>query len=122
MKKILNLVVALGLTAGITSCAGYESLTTPFDFRGQGINLTGSDANLKEANVFEVVVNAPAGTSEAIAMNLFEQEARRVCGSGNYSKQITSTGTANVREFGVKGVDLRTTQVAPTITGFVKCQ
>ncbi len=123
MKKLLALTVILGLT----SCGGYETTDTPFAFRGKGINLFGSDAEPAaggtDGNSFEVVVNAPAGTSEAVAMNLFEQEARKVCSGREYTKQITSSGTANIREYGMKGVTTGSFETqAPSLRGYVSCQ
>ncbi len=122
MKKLLATLVLFSLT----SCGGYETLNTPFDYRGKGINLFGSDAAPAaggESNTFEVVVNAPAGTAEATAMGLFNQEAKKVCGGREYTKTITSSGTANVREFGMKGVNTNSIDaMAPSLRGYVTCQ
>jgi hypothetical protein len=122
MKKLLSVALLLGLT----SCGGYENLNTPFNYRGKGVNLFGSEAEPAaggQTGAFEVVVNGPAGTSEAVAMNLFEQEAKRVCGGREYTKQITSQGTASIREYGVKGVNTNTFDTqAPTVRGYVQCQ
>lgn len=123
MKKFTALAVLLTLTA----CGnGYESLNTPFEHRGKGINLFGSDAapaSNGQSNTFEVVVNAPAGVSEAVAQDLFDQEGKRVCSGREFTKQITSSGTARVREYGVKGVTTSTFDTqAPSLRGYVTCQ
>lgn len=121
MKKFATLLALFTLT----SCGGYESLSTPFNHKGSGINLFGSDAQKAtgESNTYEVVVNAPAGTAETIAMRLFDQEAKRVCKGGEFTKQITSAGTANIREFGVKGLNVNAVNTtAPSLRGYVTCQ
>jgi len=122
MKKLLSLALLLVVTA----CGGHETLSTPFNFRGKGINLFGSDsapAAQGQSNMFEIVVNAPAGTTAMAAQNLFDAEARKVCGGKNYSQQITSTGTAHIREYGVKGATTSSFDtLAPSLKGFVTCQ
>jgi hypothetical protein len=121
MKKLTAILVLFTLT----SCGGYENLSTPFNFSGKGINLFGSDAQQTtgESNTYEVMVNAPAGTAEIIAMSLFDQEAKRVCKGKEYSKQIVSSGTANIREFGEKGLNQSTiNSIAPSLRGYVTCK
>jgi hypothetical protein len=119
MKKFAALI----LTFGLVSCGGYENLSTPFNFRGDGVNLFGSNNKATgESNQFEVVVNAPAGTPELTAQNLFNQEANKVCGGRPYTKQITSTGETQIRQFGVKGLDTQNNIPSTTLRGIVSCQ
>lgn len=121
MKKFVITLVLFTLT----SCGGYESLNTPFKFSGKGINLFGSDAapSTEQSNTFEVVVNAPAGTTGTTAMGLFDQEANRVCQGKEFTKIITSSGSVNIRNFGEKGLDTSSApSPAPSIKGFVTCK
>lgn len=125
MKKFLSLAAVITLTSAVSACGGYETLSTPFNFRGGGVNLFGSDAEMsnERAGAYEIVVNAPAGTSQATAMNLFENEANKVCQGRPFNKVITSQGNARIRDFGIKGVNTSTVQsLAPSITGYVECQ
>jgi hypothetical protein len=122
MKKLFSIFILFALT----SCGGYESLSTPFNFRGQGINLFGSNSEPAAggtSNTYEVVVNAPAGTPEATATALFDEEARKDCGGREFSKQITSSGTATIRQFNEKGLNQNAIETyAPTLRGYITCQ
>lgn len=119
MKKF----AVLFLTFGLASCGGYENLSTPFNFRGEGVNLFGSNnKSTGESNKFEVVVNAPAGTPNATAESLFNQEANKVCGGKPFTKEITSTGATQIRQFGVKGLDTQSSVPSTTLRGIVSCE
>ena len=121
MKKLTAILVLFTLT----SCGGYETLRTPFNFNGKGVNLFGADAQpTGESNTFEVVVNGTVGMTESQAMNLFDNEGRKVCKGTEFTKQITSSGSAQIREYGVKGLNTNPAMgsTAPSIRGYVTCK
>jgi hypothetical protein len=143
MKKILALTLLLSATA----CDNYETLRDQvkyrsdkaFDFIGAnvtqklGVTPQSNTSDVKNQipqdkkqeedlkpvpNAYEITVNAPAGTSMNSAMDMFKAEAKKVCGSDNFSQKITQTGTDTIREFGMKNV--KEVQI-PQIKGVITC-
>lgn len=133
-----NLLLA-ALLFSLTSCANYETIRDKITFKGEkdfdyiGANVTQKEGvpvnkyqNLKgvqeievtKASSYEITINAPEASSINSAMTMFEDEAEKICGSSNYKKQITSTGTDVIREFGMKQVqEIR----VPQVKGIVTC-
>lgn len=135
MKNIF--LVALLIV--LTSCANYETIRDKFTFKGEkdfdyiGANVTQKkgvpinkyqslkgvqEMEVTKASSYEITINAPEGSSINSAMVMFDDEAEKICGGNNYRKQITSTGTDVIREFGMKKVE----QIrVPQVKGIVTC-
>ncbi|HCR86485.1 MAG TPA: hypothetical protein DIV86_07400, partial [Alphaproteobacteria bacterium] len=73
---------------------------------------------VSSAMAYEISVKAPAGATMAQAMNIFKNEAKKVCGGENYSQQINSSRMEPLREYGMKNV---TVIQVPSIKGVVTC-
>ncbi len=95
MKKI---VLSAFVSLILTSCGGYETLRTPFTFRGD--EDAADKLHISEGGKFstgpttmdgfEVEVKAPAGTPMETAYSIFDKEARRLCNGDTYQYQILS--------------------------------
>jgi hypothetical protein len=137
MKSLLVIFVSL-LTV---SCGGYETLSTPFNFKGdKDINYVGANVSQTEgvidqssmksnnsnipnnvdgsAQAYEIDVTAPIGSVLNDAVVLFHKEARKLCQNRGYKHKITNKSTQEYVEY------LRTrtvTQQIPSAKGIVIC-
>lgn len=138
----------IALTASIlilTSCAAYETLRTPFDFREknsfdnneigvqlrranesyqQGVVekdpvLTGaSGAGVEDKGAYEISVKAPIGSVMNDAERMFHDEAKKVCLGKGYKHKITSKTTHDHVEYFRN--ESKVTAV-PSVKGIIVC-
>ncbi len=123
MKKI---VLSTFISFLLTSCAGYETLKTPFTFKGDekaveklGIKDGGKYSDGKGVmSGFEVEVKAPAGTPMETAYSIFNKEAKRLCNGTSYQYEIKSQGNADSMPENLNDTG---NQKYPYLTGIVIC-
>lgn len=142
MKNILTITISALL---LTSCAAYETLKTPFDFREKkgfdnneiGVQLrqaneayekgvvakdpilaAGNGAAAVDKGAFEISVKAPIGSVMNDAERMFHDEAAKICAGKGYKHKITARTTHDHVEYFRN--ESKVTPV-PSIKGIVVC-
>ncbi len=125
MKKTFSLSLILSLALAISSC-GYETLESPFKFRGDkdavdklGISAGSGGASSAMVQGFQVSIKAPAGTPMETAYSILNKEAARACKGGRYNYEITSKGDADKMQANPQDTG---NQKFPYLTAIVVCE
>jgi hypothetical protein len=124
MQNILILVLA----SIVSSCSAYETLSTPVDFilgkDEEKLEKMKLDENYNQrqqgiaAGTYEITVTAPQGTLMNTAVDMFHEEAEKLCEGQNYQHKIISQGMTEEIEYQRQG---QITNSVPTLVGQVTC-